>query len=105
MLHNYSSITPDPKNKHHFGPVDTPILPSAAEHPMRFEYRTDKVEHALGVAARRDLVESARDALVGVEHRGRTRRDPAAEHTKGACQFAVGVREQDEREGVLFGKG
>src|SRR5271156_18875 len=81
-----------------------PALCSAADHPMRFEYGANEVEHALGMAARRDLMEGPRDAQVGVEHEGGTRGDAAAEHTEGARQLAFRVREQDKGESVLFGE-
>ena len=56
------------------------------------------------MAARRDLVKRAR-ARAG-PRRARRSSAPrlAVEHAEGARQFAVGVREQGEREGVLFGE-
>src|SRR5580692_11256295 len=69
---------------------------------MRFEYGANEIEHALGMAARSDLVKRPCDALVRIEHESRTRRDSSAKHAEGARQFALGVREQGERKRMLF---
>ena len=37
--------------------------------------------------------EEPRDALIGVDHEGRTRRKPAAEHAERARQCALGIRD------------
>ncbi len=71
---------------------------------MRFEYGANEIEHALGMAARSDLVKRPCDALIRIEHESRTRRDSSAQHAEGARQFALGVRDQGERKGMLFGE-
>src|SRR6185437_6396297 len=71
---------------------------------MRFEDRANEVEDALRMAAWRDLVKGSRDPQVGVEHEGRSRGEPAPQDAKGARQFALGVGEKNEGEGVLCGE-